>query len=50
MGIWVYTREIAGKRLRERSFRAVLRQNISFFDRVGTGGIATRIETDTREI
>lgn len=50
MSVWVYTGEMGVKRLRERYFRAVLRQDINFFDRVGAGEIATRIQTDTREI
>lgn len=49
MSVWVYTGEIGAKRLRERYFRAVLRQDISFFDRVGAGEVATRIQTDARE-
>jgi ATP-binding cassette subfamily B (MDR/TAP) protein 1 len=49
MYIWVYTGEVCAKRLRERYLQAVLRQDIAFFDNVGAGAIATRIQTDTRE-
>lgn len=49
MSVWVYTGEIGAKRLREHYLRAVLRQDIAFFDNVGAGEIATRIQTDTRE-
>jgi ATP-binding cassette subfamily B (MDR/TAP) protein 1 len=49
MYIFVYTGEIGAKRLRERYLQAVLRQDIAFFDNVGAGEVATRIQTDTRE-
>ena len=49
MYIWVYTSEVNAKRLREKYLRAVLRQDIQFFDNVGAGEVATRIQTDTRE-
>ncbi|KAF8506439.1 P-loop containing nucleoside triphosphate hydrolase protein [Gautieria morchelliformis] len=47
MYIWVYTGEIMAKRLREQYLRAILRQDIAFFDNVGAGEVATRIQTDT---
>lgn len=50
MYIWVYTGEVNAKRIRERYLQAVLRQDIAFFDNVGAGEVATRIQTDTREI
>ena len=46
--IWVYTGQANAKRIRERYLQAVLRQDIAFFDKVGAGEIATRIQTDTR--
>lgn len=49
MSIWSYTSEIGAKRLRETYFASVLRQDIAYFDNVGAGEVATRIETDTRE-
>lgn len=49
MYIWVYTGEINAKRIRERYLQAILRQDIAFFDDVGAGEVATRIQTDTRE-
>ena len=49
MYIWVYTAEVNAKRLRERYLQAVLRQDIAFFDNVGAGEVATRIQTDTRK-
>jgi hypothetical protein len=49
MYIWVYTGEVGAKRLREHYLQAVLRQDIAFFDKVGAGEVATRIQTDTRE-
>lgn len=49
MFIWVSTAEINAKRIRERYLKAILRQDIQFFDEVGAGEVATRIQTDTRE-
>lgn len=49
MLIWVYTGEVNAKRIRERYLEAVLRQDIQFFDKVGSGEVATRIQTDTRK-
>lgn len=49
MTTWVYSGEMNAKRIRERYLRAVLRQDIAFFDNVGAGEVATRIQTDTRE-
>lgn len=49
MYIWVYTAEVNAKRLREHYLQAVLRQDIAFFDNVGAGEVATRIQTDTRK-
>ena len=50
MYIWVYTGEVNAKRVREAYLRAVLRQDIAFFDNVGAGEVATRIQTDTRKL
>ncbi|KAG1825478.1 P-loop containing nucleoside triphosphate hydrolase protein [Suillus subaureus] len=47
MCIWVYTSEANGKRIRERYLHAILRQEIAYFDDVGAGEVATRIQTDT---
>lgn len=49
MYIWVYTGEVNAKRLREKYLQAILRQDVAFFDNVGAGEVATRIQTDTRE-
>lgn len=46
---WVYTGEVNTKRLRENYLRSILRQDIAYFDKVGAGEVATRIQTDTRE-
>jgi ATP-binding cassette subfamily B (MDR/TAP) protein 1 len=48
MCAWVYTSEVTAKRIRERYLRAILRQDIAFFDTVGPGEVTTRIQTDTR--
>ena len=48
MCTWVYTAEVAAKRIRERYLKAILRQDIAFFDNVGPGEVTTRIQTDTR--
>lgn len=50
MNVWVYTAETSSKRLREQYLAAVLRQDIAFFDNVGAGEVATRIQTDTRKL
>ena len=50
MHIWVYTSKVNAKRLRERYLQAILRQDIAFFDNVGTGEVATRVQTDTRKL
>lgn len=47
MLIWVWTGEVNAKRVRERYLQAVLRQDIAYFDNVGAGEVATRIQTDT---
>lgn len=49
MYTWVYTAELTAKRIRERYLKAVLRQDIAFFDNVGAGEVATRIQTDCRK-
>lgn len=46
MFIWNYTGELNSKRLREQYLRAVLRQEIAYFDDLGAGEVATRIQTD----
>ena len=48
MYTWVYTGEVNAKRLREKYLQAILRQDIAYFDNVGAGEVATRIQTDTR--
>ncbi|KAJ6559121.1 P-loop containing nucleoside triphosphate hydrolase protein [Mycena vulgaris] len=47
MYIFVYTAEVNAKRIRERYLKAILRQDVQFFDKVGAGEVATRIQTDT---
>ncbi|KAJ3557811.1 hypothetical protein NM688_g1262 [Phlebia brevispora] len=47
MYVWVYTAEVNAKRIRERYLQAILRQDIAYFDTVGAGEVATRIQTDT---
>lgn len=49
MYFWVYTGEVNSKRIRERYLKAVLRQDIAYFDNVGAGEVASRIQTDTRK-
>ncbi|EJD34498.1 hypothetical protein AURDEDRAFT_176471 [Auricularia subglabra TFB-10046 SS5] len=46
MVIWTYTGEVNAKRVREHYLRAVLRQDIAFFDKLGAGEVITRIQTD----
>ncbi|KAL8280016.1 hypothetical protein RQP46_007597 [Phenoliferia psychrophenolica] len=47
MGTFVYTGEAITRRIRETYLRAVLRQNVAYFDAVGPGDIVTRIQVDT---
>ena len=47
MYIWVYTGEVNARRVREKYLAAVLRQDIAYFDSVGAGEVASRIQTDT---
>ncbi|KAG1804628.1 P-loop containing nucleoside triphosphate hydrolase protein [Suillus subaureus] len=47
MYTWVYTSEVNGKRIREKYLQAILRQEIAYFDDVGAGEVATRIQSDT---
>lgn len=48
--IFTYTSERISRRVREMYLRSVLRQDVAYFDRVGAGEVATRIETDTHLI
>lgn len=48
MYFWVYTGEVNAKRTREEYLRAVLHQDIAYFDNIGAGEVATRIQSDTR--
>ena len=50
MYIWVVTGELNAKRVRERYLEATLRQEVAYFDNVGPGEVATRIQTDTRTV
>ncbi|CAG8852728.1 41858_t:CDS:2, partial [Gigaspora margarita] len=50
MATWVYTGERQTRQIRERYLRAVLRQNIAYFDGIGPGEITTRISSDTHLI
>ena len=49
MYVWTYTGEVNARRVREKYLQSVLRQDIAFFDTVGAGEVATRIQTDTRK-
>ena len=49
MYIWVVTGELNAKRVREKYLEATLRQDVAYFDNVGAGEVATRIQTDTRK-
>src|SRR6266498_4861586 len=50
MAAWVYTGERLTRQIRERYLRAVLRQNIAYFDKLGAGEVTTRITSDTHLI
>ena len=44
---FIYTGEHIGSRIREEYLKAILRQNIAFFDKLGAGEVTTRITADT---
>lgn len=46
ISLWSYTSEAISKRMRAHYFRAVIHQDISFYDDVTAGEIATRVEID----
>ncbi|CAG8796754.1 7617_t:CDS:2, partial [Gigaspora rosea] len=43
---WLFTGERIARQIREQYFRAVLRQNIAYFDKYGSGEVTTRITSD----
>jgi ATP-binding cassette subfamily B (MDR/TAP) protein 1 len=47
MAISVYTSLLAAHRIRQKYLKAVLRQDMTFFDKIGAGEVATRITSDT---
>ena len=49
MVIWVYTGEVGTRHLREHYLKAVLRQDIAYFNGISAEEVATCIQTDTRE-
>ncbi|RKO95366.1 hypothetical protein CAUPRSCDRAFT_4768, partial [Caulochytrium protostelioides] len=48
IGLFLYTSEATSHRLREAYLRAVLRQDIAWFDTTGGGSTAVKIITDCR--
>lgn len=42
MGAFIYTGEMNVRRIREAYLKAVLKQDIAFFDKEGAGAITTR--------
>lgn len=46
MGIWTYNGEKITRRIREQYFKAVMRQNIGWWETVGAGEITTRLTSD----
>ena len=50
MAIWVYTGETITLRIRRNYLRAILHQDVSYFDRLGPGEITTRIQNDIQLI
>lgn len=47
---FMYTGEHVTQKIREHYLRAILRQNIAFFDKLGAGEVTTRITADTNLI
>ena len=50
MAIFVYTGEVITQRIRKEYLRAILRQDIAYFDSLGAGEITTRIQSDIQLI
>ncbi|WFD29720.1 ABC-type xenobiotic transporter [Malassezia sp. CBS 17886] len=50
MAIWVYTGEVITLRIRRNYLKAIMRQEIAYFDRLGAGEITTRIQSDIQLI
>ncbi|CAB4376476.1 unnamed protein product [Rhizophagus irregularis] len=50
MACWIATGERITRRIREQYLRAVLRQDIAYFDKLGAGEVTTRITNDTNLI
>ncbi|OAL30045.1 hypothetical protein AYO20_08949 [Fonsecaea nubica] len=48
--LFIYTGEHITSKVREQYLRAILRQNIGFFDKLGAGEVTTRITADTNLI
>ena len=48
--LFIYTGEHITAKIREEYLKAILRQNIGFFDKLGSGEITTRITADTNLI
>jgi ATP-binding cassette, subfamily B (MDR/TAP), member 1 len=48
--LFIYTGEHITAKVREQYLRAILRQNIGFFDKLGAGEVVTRITADTNLI
>ncbi|CAA7267669.1 unnamed protein product [Cyclocybe aegerita] len=48
IALWSYTGTAISSRVRERYFRAVIHQDLSFYDDMTAGEVATRIEIDAR--
>ncbi|EXJ92736.1 ATP-binding cassette, subfamily B (MDR/TAP), member 1 [Capronia epimyces CBS 606.96] len=45
--LFIYTGEHITSKVREQYLRAILRQNIGYFDKLGAGEVTTRITSDT---
>ena len=50
MAIWVYTGETITLRIRRNYLRAILRQDVAYFDKLGAGEITTRTQSDIQLI
>ncbi|KAJ2716952.1 hypothetical protein H4R19_000304 [Coemansia spiralis] len=48
--VWAVTSERIGKRLRDKFYVAILRQNVGWFDELSTGELTTRISGDVNMI
>lgn len=46
MALWMYTGEKQSRRIREKFFESIIRQDITWFDKMETGDLVSRLVSD----